>query len=301
MRRAALAAGVVALVRASLRREEPPAAGENAPETQPALAMDVRFKCDMCGYIYSPEDGIPAGSDFDNLPDTWTCPHCGATKQMFKLMNTSQGGRWVHAHSPGPTPASGTLDLPATSFGEIASHSDAHWRPRDERFARPRDGDRDPSREKWKYPTKFGVKTGKWLLKHLKKEKSDLLHGRDNNDFLKLHPDVARLKMHFLNGLQKMAKTYNLLVSNDQRNQKSIQRWQKAKEHVDWYDRVDETALRGDFDRVEELAEKHPHLFQEKYGNQNLDWPPLANGVRADSEGLEYSEGNEGHEDSEDN
>jgi rubredoxin len=43
-----------------------------------------RFRCLVCGYVYSPvrgepSRGIPAGTEFDDLPDTYTCPVCGAT------------------------------------------------------------------------------------------------------------------------------------------------------------------------------------------------------------------------------
>ena len=42
-----------------------------------------------CGYIYEPDIGdrkgkIPKGTAFDNLPDDWKCPVCGASKKMFK-------------------------------------------------------------------------------------------------------------------------------------------------------------------------------------------------------------------------
>jgi rubredoxin len=41
-----------------------------------------RYKCRMCGYVYSPlrgepHNGIPAGTEFDDLPDTYVCPVCG--------------------------------------------------------------------------------------------------------------------------------------------------------------------------------------------------------------------------------
>jgi rubredoxin len=41
-----------------------------------------------CGYIYDPKRGdrkgkIPAGTSFDELPEEWKCPICGATKKMF--------------------------------------------------------------------------------------------------------------------------------------------------------------------------------------------------------------------------
>jgi rubredoxin len=41
-----------------------------------------RYKCRMCGYIYSPlrgepQNGIPKGTAFEDLPETYVCPICG--------------------------------------------------------------------------------------------------------------------------------------------------------------------------------------------------------------------------------
>ncbi|MCM8781017.1 MAG: rubredoxin [Candidatus Omnitrophica bacterium] len=48
----------------------------------------LKYKCRVCGYIYNPEigdpdSGIPAGTPFENLPDNWVCPVCGADKTQF--------------------------------------------------------------------------------------------------------------------------------------------------------------------------------------------------------------------------
>lgn len=48
-----------------------------------------KYKCSVCGYVYDPaqgdpDNGIAPGTSFENLPDTWTCPVCGATKDMFE-------------------------------------------------------------------------------------------------------------------------------------------------------------------------------------------------------------------------
>ena len=49
-----------------------------------------KYKCLVCGYIYDPEqgdinEGIEAGIEFDNLPDDYTCPVCGAGKNEFLI------------------------------------------------------------------------------------------------------------------------------------------------------------------------------------------------------------------------
>ncbi|HAS53400.1 MAG TPA: rubredoxin [Nitrospiraceae bacterium] len=44
-----------------------------------------------CGYIYNPAKGdkkgkIPAGTAFEDIPEDWKCPLCGAGKHMFKKL-----------------------------------------------------------------------------------------------------------------------------------------------------------------------------------------------------------------------
>ncbi|HSA04997.1 MAG TPA: rubredoxin [Tenuifilaceae bacterium] len=46
------------------------------------------YKCKVCGYIYNEEEGdpareIPAGTTFEELPETWLCPVCSVTKEYF--------------------------------------------------------------------------------------------------------------------------------------------------------------------------------------------------------------------------
>jgi rubredoxin len=41
-----------------------------------------RYKCSVCGYIYSPlrgepHNGVPAGTAFEDLPESYICPICG--------------------------------------------------------------------------------------------------------------------------------------------------------------------------------------------------------------------------------
>lgn len=48
-----------------------------------------KYKCTICGYVYDEEKGIPEkgiapGTKWEDLPDNWTCPWCGAPKSAFK-------------------------------------------------------------------------------------------------------------------------------------------------------------------------------------------------------------------------
>ena len=56
------------------------------PEEKVRVFPPRRFKCRICGYVYSPlrgepHNGIPAGTEFDDLPDTYVCPVCGYQKK----------------------------------------------------------------------------------------------------------------------------------------------------------------------------------------------------------------------------
>ncbi|MDD5452284.1 MAG: rubredoxin [Desulfovibrionales bacterium] len=48
-----------------------------------------KYECTVCGYVYDPDigdpdNGIAPGTRFEDLPDDWTCPVCGAAKDQFK-------------------------------------------------------------------------------------------------------------------------------------------------------------------------------------------------------------------------
>jgi len=48
-----------------------------------------KWVCTVCGYVYDPavgdpDNGIEAGTLFEDLPDTWICPQCGVGKEMFE-------------------------------------------------------------------------------------------------------------------------------------------------------------------------------------------------------------------------
>ena len=49
----------------------------------------AKHLCIHCGFIYNEaegyaEDGIEAGTKWDDVPDTWVCPDCAAMKTDFE-------------------------------------------------------------------------------------------------------------------------------------------------------------------------------------------------------------------------
>ncbi|MBP7050852.1 MAG: rubredoxin [Phycisphaerae bacterium] len=49
----------------------------------------MKYKCVLCGYIYDPavgdpDNGVEPGTSFQELPDDWVCPECGADKSEFE-------------------------------------------------------------------------------------------------------------------------------------------------------------------------------------------------------------------------
>lgn len=48
-----------------------------------------KWRCIVCNYIYDPavgdpDNGVPPGTSFENIPDDWVCPLCGAGKDEFE-------------------------------------------------------------------------------------------------------------------------------------------------------------------------------------------------------------------------
>jgi rubredoxin len=55
-----------------------------------------RHVCIVCGFVYDPSvgdpvGGIPAGTPFEELPEGWCCPECGAQKEMFEPEDAQSG------------------------------------------------------------------------------------------------------------------------------------------------------------------------------------------------------------------
>jgi rubredoxin len=50
-----------------------------------------KWQCLICGYIYDPavgdlDNGVNPGTPFEDLPDDWLCPECGAEKDQFEKL-----------------------------------------------------------------------------------------------------------------------------------------------------------------------------------------------------------------------
>jgi rubredoxin len=48
-----------------------------------------KYVCTLCGYVYDPaqgdpDNGVAPGTSFEDLPDDWECPVCGASKEDFE-------------------------------------------------------------------------------------------------------------------------------------------------------------------------------------------------------------------------
>ncbi len=48
-----------------------------------------KWKCTVCGWVYDPEigdpdGGIAPGTAFEDIPDSWVCPVCQASKDAFE-------------------------------------------------------------------------------------------------------------------------------------------------------------------------------------------------------------------------
>jgi rubredoxin len=53
--------------------------------------------CTSCGFIYDPSEGDPdggiaPGTSFEDIPDDWFCPVCGARKRDFEILDSAASG-----------------------------------------------------------------------------------------------------------------------------------------------------------------------------------------------------------------
>ena len=74
--------------------------GGKSPKTAPTYIKEEpkkqakagdKWECTVCGYVYDPavgdpDGGIKPGTAFEDIPDDWVCPVCGAAKSEFKKL-----------------------------------------------------------------------------------------------------------------------------------------------------------------------------------------------------------------------
>jgi rubredoxin len=65
----------------------PPPMSENQVESRTNYRT---WMCLICGWVYDeaaglPDEGIPPGTRWEDVPINWTCPECGARKEDFEM------------------------------------------------------------------------------------------------------------------------------------------------------------------------------------------------------------------------
>jgi rubredoxin/flavin reductase (DIM6/NTAB) family NADH-FMN oxidoreductase RutF len=58
-------------------------------ERKETVSEMAKYECTVCGYVYDPKLGDPdgdikPGTPFEDIPDDWVCPVCGASKDQFE-------------------------------------------------------------------------------------------------------------------------------------------------------------------------------------------------------------------------
>ncbi|MDH5378080.1 MAG: rubredoxin [Gammaproteobacteria bacterium] len=53
-----------------------------------------KWQCTICGYIYDeqlgqPDHGIPPGTAWEDVPEDFSCPDCGVSKEDFEMIEAS--------------------------------------------------------------------------------------------------------------------------------------------------------------------------------------------------------------------
>lgn len=79
----------------------------------------MRYVCQICGYIY---DDAKEKVPFSDLPDTWTCPLCGAKKSDFKPEEVVTPQSPTPLVQPAPVPEEDMKGLSAGQFSALCSN-----------------------------------------------------------------------------------------------------------------------------------------------------------------------------------
>ena len=74
-----------------VKRGTTPKTAPSYIEEKKEASQVAKYRCTICGYVYDPElgdpdGGIKPGTPFEQIPDDWVCPVCGAAKSAFEIM-----------------------------------------------------------------------------------------------------------------------------------------------------------------------------------------------------------------------
>lgn len=55
------------------------------------MSANRQWQCLLCDFVYDeavgmPDSDIPPGTAWEDVPDDWACPDCGATKEDFEMV-----------------------------------------------------------------------------------------------------------------------------------------------------------------------------------------------------------------------
>ena len=81
------------------------------------------YVCTVCGYLYEESKGVPGtsilpGTKWEDLPDTWSCPLCGAPKTAFR----EKGEQAIPLKDEGPKQMTPERELSAIEVSVICSN-----------------------------------------------------------------------------------------------------------------------------------------------------------------------------------
>jgi rubredoxin len=65
-----------------------------SPTLNHSATIMKKWQCIFCGFYYDeaaglPAEGIAAGTRWEDIPDDWACPECGATKADFVMIEVA--------------------------------------------------------------------------------------------------------------------------------------------------------------------------------------------------------------------
>lgn len=79
----------------------------------------MKYVCSICGYVYDEE---VEGTPFADLPESWTCPLCGAAKSAFEPETPSEPAPQHHTVIANTKPSSEATASEATNAMPLDNH-----------------------------------------------------------------------------------------------------------------------------------------------------------------------------------